>query len=179
MKKFDKPMMETAFVWAKQSHCKRSKIGAVLAKDGRVLAVGYNGTLAGKDNNCEDYMLIKEGVKVNTDYYKSCKKNPDKYLITNHRLEKLEDLVDIYDKERLQLSPYVLDAEQNVLMFAARNGIITQDTTIYITKSPGKTSSKLIAQSGIKRVVFHEDSDDSGASFLKDCNIAVTHLKEL
>ena len=46
--------MATAFVWAKKSYCKRSQVGAVLAKDGRIISTGYNGTISGETNNCED-----------------------------------------------------------------------------------------------------------------------------
>ena len=35
------------------SHCERSKVGAVLVKDGNIIAFGYNGTPAGMNNCCE------------------------------------------------------------------------------------------------------------------------------
>ena len=48
-------MMETAKLFGAMSYCKRKQVGAVLSTDkGRILATGYNGTLAGLDNNCED-----------------------------------------------------------------------------------------------------------------------------
>ena len=36
------------------SSCKRKKVGAVLVKDNRIISFGYNGTLPGDDNDCED-----------------------------------------------------------------------------------------------------------------------------
>jgi dCMP deaminase len=36
------------------SHCKRSKVGAVIEKDGNVISIGYNGTPSGMDNCCEE-----------------------------------------------------------------------------------------------------------------------------
>lgn len=54
MKKYDKAMMNTAFIWADESYCKRKKVGAILAKKGRILSTGYNGTVTGSDNNCEE-----------------------------------------------------------------------------------------------------------------------------
>lgn len=46
-------MIITAFTFAEQSYCKRLKVGAVLAREGRILATGYNGTITGTSNTCE------------------------------------------------------------------------------------------------------------------------------
>ena len=54
MKKYDKAMIETAFIWSKESYCRRKKVGAVIAKEGRIISIGYNGTISGFDNCCED-----------------------------------------------------------------------------------------------------------------------------
>jgi len=51
--KLNKFMMETAKLWAKASYCKRAQVGAVIAKDERIISIGYNGTFPGEDNNCE------------------------------------------------------------------------------------------------------------------------------
>jgi len=47
--------MDTAERFAQLSYAKRLKVGAVVVKDGRITSIGYNGTPAGWDNNCEDY----------------------------------------------------------------------------------------------------------------------------
>ena len=44
------------------SHCTRSKVGAVLVKDGNVISFGYNGTPAGMDNGCEENDVTKDEV---------------------------------------------------------------------------------------------------------------------
>lgn len=54
MNKYDKPMMDTALIWAEQSWCKRNKVGAVISKNERIISNGYNGTISGANNNCED-----------------------------------------------------------------------------------------------------------------------------
>ena len=51
--KYDLKMMETAFSWAELSSAKRLKVGAVLGRNNRPLAIGYNGTPPGMDNSCE------------------------------------------------------------------------------------------------------------------------------
>mgnify|MGYP003572442289 CR=1 FL=1 len=45
--------MKTAQVWAEESYCKKKKVGAVIARKGRIIAQGYNGTVAGSNNICE------------------------------------------------------------------------------------------------------------------------------
>lgn len=45
--------MDIALMVAKQSKCKRAQVGAILVKDGNVIAIGYNGTPSGFCNDCE------------------------------------------------------------------------------------------------------------------------------
>lgn len=54
MKKIHTVMMATASAFASLSYCKRKQVGSVLANDGRIVACGYNGTIPGADNCCED-----------------------------------------------------------------------------------------------------------------------------
>ena len=46
--------MNAAHGYAKCSHARRLKVGAILVKDDTVISIGYNGTRPGEDNNCED-----------------------------------------------------------------------------------------------------------------------------
>ena len=43
-----------ALEWAKLSHCKRKKVGALIVKNRMIISDGYNGTPSGFDNCCED-----------------------------------------------------------------------------------------------------------------------------
>ena len=54
-KKIDYAHMTAAEAYADLSHARRLKVGAIITKDDRVISIGYNGTPAGWDNNCEDY----------------------------------------------------------------------------------------------------------------------------
>jgi len=91
------------------SHCTRSKVGAVLVKDGNVISFGYNGTPAGMDNGCEENDVTKEEV---------------------------------------------IHAEMNAILKAAKSGNAVEGSTLYLTLSPCKECSKLILQSGVKKVVY-------------------------
>ena len=127
MNKYDETMLATAKLFGELSYCTKAKVGAVIARDGRILATGYNGTVSGHDNCCE---IEIDGV--------------------------------------LKTSPFTVHAEQNVISYCAKNGIATDDATMYITLSPCSTCAKLIVQAGIKKVVFLEYYKDlSGLDFLR------------
>jgi len=182
-KKYDKIMMETAKLFAKQSYCERRQVGAVLAKDGRILATGYNGTISGHDNDCEDRVIklpccgkevdVKEIMEHYAglglyNYECDCKPGMTKYVYEYIYLENVKPVT----------NEFTLHAEQNVITYCAKEGIPTKDTTIYITTSPCKQCAKLIAQSGIKTVVYAEEyKDTSGIDFLKKVNIEIKQVK--
>jgi dCMP deaminase len=52
-KKLDEVYINVAKQISTLSHCVRSKVGAVLVKEGNIIAFGYNGTPSGMDNCCE------------------------------------------------------------------------------------------------------------------------------
>ncbi len=75
---------------------------------------------------------------------------------------------------------YVLHAEANAISKVARSTQSCENATLYITLSPCKDCSKLIHQSGIKRVVYHEEyKDTSGVDFLKKAGVEVELLSDL
>jgi len=56
----------------------------------------------------------------------------------------------------------------------------SQGATLYITMSPCKECSKLIYQSGIKRVVYKEGyRDNEGLVFLEKAGVELVHLEEV
>jgi len=74
---------------------------------------------------------------------------------------------------------YVLHAEANAILKVARSTQSCEGATLYITLSPCKECSKLIHQSGIKRVVYSNGyKDDSGIAFLKKAGVEVVHVAE-
>lgn len=69
---------------------------------------------------------------------------------------------------------YVLHAEANAILKVARSTQSLEGATLYITLSPCKECSKLIHQSGIKRVVYLQGySDDAGLEFLRKAGVDV------
>jgi len=75
---------------------------------------------------------------------------------------------------------YVLHAEANAILKVAASTQSCKDSTLYITLSPCKECSKLIHQSGIKRVVYaNAYKDEMGLEFLEKAGVELTHLKNL
>lgn len=72
---------------------------------------------------------------------------------------------------------YVLHAEANAISKVARSTQSTEGATLYQTLSPCKDCSKLVYQSGIKRVVFiHKYKDTSGIDFLEQAGVEIVHI---
>ena len=55
---FDSIFMNLARDLAKRSHCVKAQVGAVLAKDTRIISIGYNGPPAGTHNCDEEWPEI-------------------------------------------------------------------------------------------------------------------------
>lgn len=73
---------------------------------------------------------------------------------------------------------YVLHAEANAILKVARSTQSLEGATLYITLSPCKECSKLIHQSGIKRVVYLQGySDEEGLSFLTRAGVEVEQIE--
>ena len=72
---------------------------------------------------------------------------------------------------------YVLHAESNALAKVAKSTQSCDGATLYITLSPCRDCSKLILQSGIKRVVYSEEYRDlDGLEFLRRAGVEVKKI---
>lgn len=69
--------------------------------------------------------------------------------------------------------PEVLHAESNAITKLARSTASSDGATIYVTLAPCYECSKLIIQSGIKRVVFYKNYHSDGISLLRKAGVEV------
>jgi len=137
--------MQIAEVVRSRADCLRRQVGAVIVKDLRILATGYNGT-PHKIKNCSDG---------------GCKR-----CLLRHQ-KKLKS----GEKEE---SCICLHAEQNAIIQAAYLGVSTKDATLYCTSNPCSSCAKMLINSGIKRVVCRiEHHDQEGINLLKKAGITV------
>jgi len=75
---------------------------------------------------------------------------------------------------------YVLHAEANAILKVAKSTNNTEGSTLYLTHSPCKDCSKLILQSGIKRVVYMDAYKDiSGVTFLTNAGVVITQINTM
>lgn len=73
--------------------------------------------------------------------------------------------------------PYVLHAEANAITKLARSNNNSEGSTLYVTASPCLECSKLIIQSGIRRVVYGEMYRlTDGIDLLRRANIELTYI---
>lgn len=67
-----------------------------------------------------------------------------------------------------------IHAEANLIAHCAKLGISTADTTLYVTHSPCIKCSELIAQAGIRKVIFGSKfRDDAGIRLLESMGVLV------
>lgn len=132
--KWDKRFLRLAVEISAWSTCYKDygHVGAVLIKDRRVIAAGYNGAPEGVET-CKERGYC----------YKRCA-----------------------GMEHGPAKCYAVHAEQNALVQAARLGISVEGATLYCTHKPCEICTKLILNSGIKRVVYINDYQDEFADLL-------------
>lgn len=72
---------------------------------------------------------------------------------------------------------YVLHAEANAILKTAKSNHNCTNATLYLTLSPCRECSKLIHQSGIKRLVYiNQYKDTSGLDFLKEAGVEIREI---
>ena len=147
----DKVYMSCAENIATLSHARRKKVGCVLVTPENITILSYNGTPSGWDNNCET-----EEVELISTF------GERPYFQKTGELKSLNT---------------VIHAELNAILHAARQGVSIRGSTLYTTLSCCEACSAMIAQAGVKRVVYKEEyRDRSGINLLIEHDILVEKL---
>lgn len=150
--------MQAAEVYASLSSAQRLKVGAIVVKDDRIISIGYNGTPAGWDNNCEDKIYKGEIIGAEIEGF-------------NHR--------DFYGEYKLETKPEVIHAEANAIAKLASSHESGNGAIMFITHAPCLQCAKLIYGAGIKAVYYREPyRDTSGLDFLNNCGIHTIQATE-
>ncbi len=142
---WDEYFMSLAVVIRSRADCLRRRVGAIIVKDLRIMATGYNGT----PHNIAD---CSKGGCVR------CQKRHKGELKSG---EKEESCVCIH-------------AEQNVIIQAAYLGLSTKGSTLFSTANPCSSCAKMLINAGITRVVCKmEHHDHEGIELLKKAGVKV------
>lgn len=145
--------MNLAQMVSERATCDRLKVGAILVKDKRILATGYNGSLPG-DVHCDEWKCD------------SCGSFPWGYHRTlGNFLGKDGDKCPWCEKGKVRGGHLMEDghcvrtvhAEINVISQAARFGIATEGATLYCNYSPCWPCFKTILSAGIIKVIYASD----------------------
>lgn len=163
-----KPFLETARVWAKQSHCVRLKVGAVILnkKTGRLLSIGYNGTVSGTVNcdalfDSDEYNYYVHG-------------NISQFLSGTGILDDGQwHMTNETEFKRLHhefSEKYEVHAEQNAIynLLKTNSAYDPENLMLVCTTEPCCQCAKAIAALGIKYVMFEHKYDrniESGIKF--------------
>lgn len=149
---FERPAWDEYFMLQAEaaklrSNCGVRKVGAVMVRENRLVAIGYNGTPPGI-RNC---------------YEGGCERCLDRMA---GRLASGEDL------ERCLCS----HAEANAIMHCAIMGIGsgTRDATLYLTIAPCRECTKMAITAGITRFVYTGEYAEDIGGLVKEAGISVT-----
>lgn len=131
----DEMLLIVTDAFSQRSTCSRAQIGAVLARDGRVVSSGYNGAPA-RMNHC--------------DHECNCMPLQVVRLTTS-----TVDIAKSHTPECQSLKPCTISvhAEANAIVFAARHGLATEGTTLYSSQTPCMVCAQLLLNAGIVRAV--------------------------
>lgn len=135
-----------------RSNCIRNSIGAVVVKEKRIIATGYNGVPAGIPN-CD------EG---------GCKRCTDRHA----------DILKVHERKDLCICVH---AELNSLLQAAYHGVSTKGAVLYSTIAPCLQCAKAIINAGIVEVVYKEPHtthgiDSTGTDLLEKAGLVVRQV---
>lgn len=139
--------MQIAYLVSQESKCVSWKVGAVIAKNGRIISTGYNGSPAGGVNCCDH--AAEQNWTVGT------------YNPVPPHTNKVQLKAECRDLHSKWSAHNEIHAELNAILYAARNGTAIEGATMYVTLSPCNNCTKAIAQSGIKQLVYSETYDRS------------------
>ena len=148
--------MDTAARFASLSSARRLKVGAVVVKDNRIISIGYNGTPAGWDNDCEIKTYCDDG---------------------DWSEQHLPKDSNIWKKYKLTTKPEVIHAEANAISKLARSNESGLGSAMFITHAPCLDCAKLIYGAGISTVYYRNSyRNTDGIDFLKKCDIGVMKI---
>ena len=179
---------ELCIIVAKKSQCLSRKIGAILVRDKAVVAQGYNGPPRGVRTCDERWLVVYDNMRIAAGFETLDEVMTVSYLEEVFK-EKLEGICPRYVPEMGFKSGEGLEwcvaghAERNSLINAARFGIATKGTTMYMDCGTPCTPCMVeIINAGVEEIVITREHyyDQSAEYLLKESGLKwriYDHLK--
>lgn len=135
-------LMQIASVVAKRGTCSRGQVGAVVSRDGRIIATGYNGAPAGLPH-C-DHTNEQFRYELGHQVLEEIERTPGKIMV----------MPDQPMEFHTGGCTIAVHAEQNAIAFAAKYGLGLDGGDLHCTHAPCANCARSIINAGIKRVFF-------------------------
>jgi len=150
MNKWDERFMQMAETVAGWSSCYQENrhVGAVIVKDKRILATGYNGAPAGIVSCAERGECLRR--------------------VRNIASGTMQEVC------------YAVHAEQNAIIQAAKLGIALDGAVMYVTHQPCVICTRMIINSGIKKVIYKNGYPDEFAlQLFAESNVEIVKYSDM
>lgn len=148
---------------AVRSTCNSRPQGAVLVRDNRIIATGYNGALPGQEHCTEKYGTCPYCLGLKTPQKCRCN-GTGKIFIKDYCRRRATHTPDA-QKDRACVSSH---AEANAVAQAARLGVATTGSILYCTTRPCAVCTKILVMAGVARVFYELDYDDPDGDWLRE-----------
>lgn len=150
---------------AELSYCERAKMGAIIMIDEKTFITGYNGTLEGFENKCDDISLVCNICNIAVD--------PDDYV------EGEKHCKTGYIEKRPKSNLNVVHAETNAILHAGVNGMSVVGKTMFMTTSPCITCANNIVKAKLGKIIYKNEHDDlRGLETLRKANVTVVRYNK-
>ena len=157
--KYNNLYMDIAARFASMSYAVRLNVGAVIVKNDNIISFGWNGMPSGWDNNCEDVLYT----------YDERETFHDKEAWAYNEKNK--------QYSRLKTKAEVLHAESNAIVKLTKSSENSDGATMYCTHAPCIECSKLIFQSGIKKLYYRNQyRSEDGIRFLEKSGVDIKQI---
>ncbi|GIQ69725.1 CMP deaminase [Xylanibacillus composti] len=153
-KDWDTYFMDIAYMASTRSRCGRRQVGAVLVLGKKLLGTAYNGAPTGVEDCSEaGCMLVEE--------YEIVQRDSKEEMVKKQRCIR------------------TIHAEQNLLLFTDRSD--REGATVYVTDQPCWTCANMLANSGVREIVYHRGypkDSDKVIKLMEQCGIAIRRLED-
>lgn len=162
----DENLMDHAWINSRRSTCSRLNVGAVFAREGRPLSMGYNGAPAGLPHCHHDWWKTDRTQEPPQWVKEFC----TRYITTNREIDWPREGSYFYMNNgkvtyqaglHAQVYPDADEActraehaERNGVAFAARYGVPLEGSELFVTHMPCLPCAMSVVNAGVVRVVF-------------------------